>query len=128
MKNNVRISERKGAIVARQCNLERRILHGQINSKQVDREIEDIEAQYGKDAFNPCKVTPKEKPWTKATLQELHELFQFGAQSKECLRYMAKVSDEVYRAKRLKKMILMGILAVLVCVLLVMVIRHILAG
>lgn len=118
----------RSEIVARQCSLENRILHGQISAKQVDREIADIEAEYGKDAFNPCRVTPKDKPWTKETLKELDELFQFGAQSQECLRYMAKVSDEVYRAKRLKKMILMGLLAVLVCVLLVMVVWHIVAG
>lgn len=75
----------RSEIVAQQCNLENRILHGQINAKQVDREIADIEAKYGKDAFNPCRVTPKDKPWTEATLKELDDLFQFGAQSKECL-------------------------------------------
>ena len=61
-------------------------------------------------------------------LKELDELFQFGAQSKECLRYMAKVSDEVYRSKRLKKTILMGALAVLACILLVTIIWHVIAG
>lgn len=118
----------RSELIARQCNLESRILHGQINAKQVDREIADIEDKYGKDAFNPCRITPKEKPWTEATLKELDELFQFGAQSKECLRYMAKVSDEVFYAKRLKKMILMGVLAVLACVLLITVIWHIIAN
>ena len=53
---------------------------------------------------------------------------QFGAQSKECLHYMAKVSDEVYRSKRLKKTILMGALAVLACILLVTIIWHVIAG
>ena len=115
-------------IIARQCELENRILHGQINAQQVEHEIAGIEAKYGKDAFNPCKVTPKEKPWTEKTLKELDELFQSGAQSKECLRYMAKVSDEVYRSKRLKKTILMGALAVLACILLVTIIWHVIAG
>lgn len=45
-------------IIARQCELENRILHGQINAQQVEHEIAGIEAKYGKDAFNPCKVTP----------------------------------------------------------------------
>ena len=56
-------------IIARQCELENRILHGQINAQQVEHEIAGIEAKYGKDAFNPCKVTPKEKPWTEKTLR-----------------------------------------------------------
>ena len=41
-------------IIARQCELENRILHGQINAQQVEHEIAGIEAKYGKDAFNPC--------------------------------------------------------------------------
>lgn len=110
----------RNEIIAYQRQLEKRILNGTITAHQVEREIEKIEKKYGADAFYPCKATPKEKPWSIETLQELDELFQFGAQSKECLRYMALVSDEVYHAKRLKKIILMSILVVLACALLVM--------
>ena len=33
-------------IIARQCELENRILHGQINAQQVEHEIAGIEAKY----------------------------------------------------------------------------------
>ena len=82
--------------------LEKSILAGRVSKKKLEKEFERIEAKYGKDAFNPCKVIEQPKPWNKETLETLHELFQFGCQSKECLRYAAEVAAVVYGRTRKK--------------------------
>ena len=45
-------------------------------------------------------------------LKELEKLFYHGADSKEFIEYMAEVSEEVYRAKRMRKVLLGTLVAV----------------
>ena len=88
--------------IAEICSLERNIQAGSISRKKLEKELARIESKYGEDVFYPCKVIEVSQPWSKESLEGLHDLFQFGCQSKDCLRYMVEVADAVYGARRKK--------------------------
>lgn len=55
------------------------------------------------------------KPWNLAYLKELETLFYSGAASREFLEYMAEVSEDVYRAKRLRRVVAYAALLLALC-------------
>lgn len=87
-------------------NLVLKILKGQINFSDVEKEIDCISKVYGDDnTFNhyPLKDPIFKKPkseWDESMLEKLKVLCASGAGSKDFYKFMAKVSDEVYRKKK----------------------------
>lgn len=80
--------------------LVRRITSGECTRAQAEGELNRIEKKYSPSVFTYHPPDRKEKPWDKAYLDELADLFYCGASSKEFIRYMAEVSEEVYHPKR----------------------------
>ena len=93
-------------------SLVRDIVNGKCSKKKTIAEISRLEQTYPEESFGYYQPTPKERPWTMEYLKELQELFYCGAGSKEFILYMAEVSDEVYKAKKLRKVILITLLIV----------------
>ena len=102
------------------------IVSGNYTKAKATKEIERLENDYPEETFGYYEPQKKEKPWDLEYLKELQELFYCGAGSKEFILYMAEVSDEVYRAKRIKKLLLMGLLAVAIIAVVCIVIKSLL--
>lgn len=88
------------------------ITEGKYTKKQVKQKLDLIEQKYSPDVFAWYPPERKEKPWDMSYLKKLEDLFYCGATSKEFILYMAEVSDEIYRAKRIRKAVLVILLAV----------------
>ena len=97
------------------CSIAAGIADGTYSRKAVRKKLDALERAYPEESYMVYPVTRKEKPWDAAYLKELKELFYSGAASREFLEYMAEVSEEVYRAKRLRRTILCAVLALAVC-------------
>lgn len=93
-----------------QNDLVRKIVAGKCPSSKVPAELHKIEQAFPDESFGLTQPQRKEKPWDMSYLKELEQLFYYGADSKEFIEYMAEVSDEVYRAKRLRKYLLCALL------------------
>ena len=103
-----------------QVDLVQRIVNGECARRQVPSEISRIEKSFPGEHFGSYLPQRKEKPWDMSYLKELEELFYHGADSKEFIEYIAEVSDEIYRAKRVRKILLCSLLVV-ACVAVVVV-------
>lgn len=88
------------------------IADGKFTQKQVKQKLDQIEKKYSPDVFVWYPPERKEKPWDMPYLKKLEDLFYCGASSKEFILYMAEVSDEVYRARRVRKAALIGLIAI----------------
>ena len=88
------------------------ITDGKYTRKQVKQRLVQIEKKYSPEVFAWYPPERKEKPWDMPYLKKLEDLFYCGATSKEFILYMAEVGDEVYRAKRVRKAALIGLIAV----------------
>lgn len=95
-----------------QIHLVQQIMQGKCSQKQARAEIDRIEQENPNE--HPSLYSPerKEKPWSMSYLKELENLFYRGANSREFIEYMAEVSEEVYRAKRMRKVLLCTLVAV----------------
>lgn len=102
--------------IGEQIELVSKIVKGEINKAGVEKELSRMEQQYGSECFNSYPVKRKPKPWTKEHLNELEVLSSSGASSKEFYLYMAEVSEEVYKFK-LNKKIIIAIIVVIAIVL-----------
>lgn len=85
--------------IEEQIALTDRILKGEIGRADVEKELDRISGQYGKDCFNSYAVKRKPGPWSEADLEELRILSASGAASKDFYRYMAEVSEAVFSKK-----------------------------
>lgn len=97
------------------CGIAAAIAGGTYTQKDVKRELDKLEHAYPEESYMVYPVTRKEKPWDMAYLKELDELFYSGAASREFLEYMAEVSEEVYRPKRLRHAIVYMVLVLTAC-------------
>ena len=95
-----------------QNDLVRKIVGGKCSRSQVPEELRKIESSFPDEHFGAYVPQRKEKPWGMSYLKELEELFYHGADSKAFIEYMAEVSEEVYRAKRMRKVLLGTLVAV----------------
>ena len=89
-----------------------KIARGECSRKQVSVELQKIERTFPDEEFSTYVPSRKEKPWDLNYLKELEELFYCGANSRELIEYMSEVSEEVYRAKRMRKVLLCTLVAV----------------
>ena len=104
--------------------LVQKIVAGKCPKSQVRQELTTIVGDDDPDdIFVPFQPERKDKPWDLAYLKELENLFYCGAVSREFIEYMAEVSDEVYRIKRLKRLAAGLLLAAAAAVLIFTVIR-----
>jgi hypothetical protein len=106
-----------------QNDLVRKIVRGRCARNRVDSELKKLETEFPSECFGTYIPKRKEKPWDMNYLKELEELFYHGADSKEFIEYMAEVSDEVYRAKRIQKAVLCVLLAVAAIAVIVILIK-----
>lgn len=94
-----------------QIELVEKIMAGHCSKEEAHKEIKRIEAENPNEYPSLYRPERKEKPWDLVYLKELEDLFYRGANSKEFIEYMAEVSEEVYRAKRSRKLILSVLIA-----------------
>ena len=94
------------------CELVKEITLGTCPKRRVRKALDAIQSNNPDETFEHYKFERKEKPWDLAYLKELEELFYYGASSREFIEYMAEVSDEIYRAKRIKKMLLITLVVI----------------
>ena len=87
------------------CGIAARIANGTYTRKDVKNKLDALERAYPEETYMVYPVARKEKPWNLAYLKELETLFYSGAASREFLEYMAEVSEDVYRAKRLWRVV-----------------------
>lgn len=100
-------------------DLVQKIINGKCNKVQANTEIARVERAYPNEKFPYFKPERTEKStWNMSYLKELENLYYSGANSKEFILYMAEVSEEIYRAKRIRKVILCSLLAVAMVILL----------
>lgn len=103
-----------------QNNLVMKILKGEVHKTDVERELDRIEKQYGKECFNGYVVKKRPMPWGNDYLSELEILSASGAASKEFFIHMAEVSDYLHERGKNKKnnkvIIAVGVIALVVLV------------
>ena len=90
-----------------------KIVNGEIKRFEVEAELLRMEKKYGSDCFNSYPVKRKQKPWSKEYLNELEVLSSSGASSKDFYLYMSEVSDEIYKNK-IKKKVIIAVAAVII--------------
>jgi hypothetical protein len=106
-----------------QNDLVQKIVSGQWGRSRVDSELKKLETEYPGESFGTYVPKRKEKPWDMTYLKELEKLFYHGADSKAFIEYIAEVGDEVYRAKRMKKALLSGLLVVAIIAVIVILVK-----
>jgi len=92
------------ASVSKLVELSTRISEGKITQRNVQKELAAIEKEYG-NPYIPYSVEIKEKPWDIDYLKKLRSSVPFGTISKEYFLYMSEVADDVFRIKRIVKVI-----------------------
>lgn len=90
--------------------LEEKIINGEISLKEVEKEIKNIEAEFGNDVFLPYTVNKETKPWDETYLKKLENLSAAGAASKEFILHLAEVKEEVSNNKRNKRKKQIGVI------------------
>lgn len=99
-----------------------KIADGTYTKKAAERAMNALQREYPEDAFGQYyHFVRKPKPWDRAYLEELKNLCYSGADTREFMSFMAEVSDEIYHAGRIRKMVLAVLLcaAVLACIVLI---------
>lgn len=102
------------------------IAEGKYTKKQVNQKIDQIEKKYSPGVFVWYPPERKEKPWDVPYLKKLEDLFYCGATSKEFILYMAEVSNEIYRAKRIRRAVLVSVFTVAALAVIGMIIKTLL--
>lgn len=102
-----------------QNDLVRKIVAGKCPRRQVSEELRKMKQDFPNEEFSSLEPQRKQKPWSMDYLMELENLFYHGADSKEFIEYMAEVSDEVHRASRMKKAILIVLLVAIAAVIII---------
>ena len=97
------------------CGIAAEIANGTYTRKDVKNKLDTLERAYPEETYMVYPVARKEKPWNLAYLKELETLFYSGAASREFLEYMAEVSEDVYRAKRLRRVVAYAALLLALC-------------
>ena len=97
------------------CGIAARIANGTYTRKDVKNKLDALERAYPEETYMVYPVARKEKPWDLAYLKELEMLFYSGAASREFLEYMTEVSEDVYRAKRLRRVVAYAALLLALC-------------
>ena len=96
-----------------QINMIHDILDGKLSKEQTKVKIDEISKKYGDNNFTHYDLVKKDKPWTRADLDELHKICITGVASKDVYLYMAEISDYL-KAKKKKNIIISLVVA---CVL-----------
>lgn len=103
-----------------------KIMHGQINKREVQKEIKRLVEIYGSEVFPKFKFQQKERPWDEEYLEELRNLCMSGAGSSEFLIHLAEVKDSVSASsRRNQKSIVFMITAILLIIVVIVVIKSI---
>lgn len=87
------------------CVLARNIASGIYTKKEAVKKIHELQMQYPGEFDAPGCVKQKRKTMGYGISERLENLFYHGAPSCAFLEYMAEVADEVYRAKRIRKIL-----------------------
>lgn len=91
---------------------------GKYSREQAESVLDQMEQQYGEDAFLPGKVVKKPRPWTRKDLDELEMEAVGGGGSREFLQYLAEMGEEVSRKERQKRQIkIVGLIGVVIVVI-----------
>lgn len=90
------------------------ILNDKININDVHKKIKKLEALYGENAFIKTKYNEKQKPWSNDYYQELRQLANSGASSKEFIIHLALVRDDLKKKKYIKIFSIFGALILVV--------------
>lgn len=106
------------------ADLVREIVKGKCSVDQAKAELHRIEEAYPDERFLDIVPERKDKPWSMAYLKDLKELFFYGSVSKDYILYMAEVSEEVYRIKKIKKILLSVFITVVMVVCCVLFIKQ----
>lgn len=110
----------KGYIRER-IDIAEKIADGTYSKEKAERAMDALQEKYPEKAFGKYfSFTKKEHPWTKEYLEELKDSCLYGVVTREFMSFMAEVSDEVYRAKRIKKAVLTAALFIAAVVLVVL--------
>lgn len=96
---------------------------GKYSREQAESVLDQMEQQYGEDAFLPGKVVRKSRPWTRKDLNKLEMEAVGGGGSREFLQYLAEMGEEVNRKERQKRQIkIVGLIGVVVVVILLIIV------
>lgn len=107
-----------------QNDLVREIVQGKCDRNRARSELKKLEKAFPEEQFGTYALKRKEKPWDMSYLRELEELFYHGADSKDFIEYMAEVSEEVYRANHIRKMLLGALLIVALIAVIILFIKR----
>lgn len=96
------------------------ILNDTIKVNDVYKKVKKMEEIYGQGAFIKTNYLEKQKPWSYEYYEELRQLANSGASSKEFIIHLALVRDDLKKKKYIKIGIIVGglILVALGCWLL----------
>ena len=99
--------------------LARQIFDGTISYDVAISRIEQIEKDYGSNAFPPVPFTKKEKPWDTDYLKDLESQNMAGACSKEFLLHIAEVRKELdaQQRKHPKFIIVAAVVAIILLII-----------
>lgn len=98
-----------------------RVLDGTVTKKQVQKEVDDLERKYGKEAFLASDFEKKEKPWDSDYYDKLGNRCLSGDDSKKLILHMVEVREYLQKQKRNKK-IRIGIGVILMIIVLISII------
>ncbi len=110
--------------VEARAELIRKIKDGSITTKQVQKEIDALEKQYGEYVFFETEFESKEKPWTSDYYDELKLLAMSGDGSKKLILHMAEVGEYLRNKKGKKILLLVGTGIILLIVVLTSIILY----
>ena len=103
-------------------DIARKIADGTYSKKEAERAMDALQQKYPEEAFGKHFIFErKPKPWDRTYLEELKNLCFSSADTREFMSYMAEVSDEIFRARRIRKVIMTVLLciAALACIVLI---------
>lgn len=78
----------------------RDIIDGKYTLDQVEKIIQELEAEYGEEFFEKYDVPKEEKPWNRETLKKLETDSLVGTCSKPFILHLAEVSEYVHNKER----------------------------
>ena len=84
-------------------NFIHKAMNGEYTADQAKAELDEMEREFGDQAFLPGKGAKKPRPWTRADLEDLRLEAASGAGSRDFFIYLAEMGEEVSRMERRKR-------------------------
>lgn len=104
----------------------RDIIDGKYTLDQVEKIIQELEAEYGEGFFEKYDVPKEEKPWNRETLKKLETDSLVGTCSKPFILHLAEVSEYVHEkeqpvenSKKKGSLILIAVIATIIIIVIV---------